>query len=233
MRCAKFIKLVRLSVGIITKRWTSARDQYKREKSLIAKSGSGTLKKKPYLYTKYMRFLDAVMDVGDTADNLEESPAPEMAASQDEPPTDVEDAGGEAGPFTQEPPEDPAPPTPPPARQSATPTHSRRRRPPQTQERTTVENVALIEILHRLRNRRDDSPEDAYLRGLAPELKKVSEHDMANCKAALFAVVQIFKKTDYPHKNEVGLYLDRHRLEACWRLTSAQPSTAHLYVPHL
>ncbi|KAG8551816.1 hypothetical protein GDO81_004284 [Engystomops pustulosus] len=228
---AKTAKQRRELVGIITKRWTSARDQYKREKSQLAKSGSGSLKKKPYLYTKYMRFLDAIMDVGDTADNLEESPATEIPPSQDEPPTDVEDAGGEAGPSTQEPPEVPAPSTPPPARPSSTPTptRSRRRRPPHTQERASVENVAICEILSQLRNRRDDSPEDVYLRGLSPELKKVLPHDMANCKAALFAVVQIFQKTDYPHKNEVALYLDRHRERVGGLIPPSPPRPTRMY----
>ncbi|KAG8535248.1 hypothetical protein GDO81_029027 [Engystomops pustulosus] len=218
------------TVEIITKRWTSASDQYKRQKSMKAKSGRGKLKNKPYLYTKYLRFLDAVMDVGDTADNLAEPPAPEMAASSgDDPPTDEEDAGGEAGTSTQEQHGDPAPATCPPARLSATPMHSRWRGPPQAQEKTTMENVALLEIFDQLRNRRDDSPEDLYLRGLAPELKKVAEQDMANCKAALLAVVQIFKKNDYLYKNEVALFLDRHRERVGGQLPPSPPRSTRLY----
>ncbi|KAG8551099.1 hypothetical protein GDO81_018478 [Engystomops pustulosus] len=84
-----------------------------------------------------------------------------------------------------------------------------------------MEDLVLLEVLEQLRKRRGDTPEVAFMRSLVPELKKVPPEERANCKAAIFAILQIFQKKDYPHKNEIALILNK-QLELL-----PQPGTYH------
>ncbi|XP_071972626.1 uncharacterized protein [Engystomops pustulosus] len=156
----------------VSTRWVSARDQYKREKSEKGRSGSGTLHKKPYLYTGFLRFLDVVMDVGETADNLEESASMQtgedvVEESFEEQPEDLSTQSP-----TPQPPSTPPPPPPPMMR-------SRRRR---QLASSSLSIAAETEVLDQLRRRRDESVEDIFMRSMVQDLKGVHEDDNMNCR---------------------------------------------------
>ncbi|XP_071969604.1 uncharacterized protein [Engystomops pustulosus] len=197
----------------VSTRWVSARDQYKREKSEKGRSGSGKLHKKPYLYTSFMRFLDPVMDVGETADNLEESAS--MQTGEDVLEESFEEQAEDLS--TPQPPSTPPPPPP--------PMRSRRRR------QLGVSSLSIAaerEVLDQLRRRRDDSAEDICMRSMVQDLQGVHEDDRMNCRVAMMAVLQIFQKGTPKDKSEVALFLERRRQHVGGLLPpSPPPSTRY------
>ncbi|XP_072006272.1 uncharacterized protein [Engystomops pustulosus] len=203
----------------VSTRWVSARDQYKREKSEKGRSGSGKLHKKPYLYTSFLRFLDVVMDVGETADNLEESASMQtgedvVEESFEEQPEDL---------STQSP--TPQPPSTPPPPPPQAPMRSRRRR---QLGLSSLSIAAETEVLDQLRRRRDESAEDIFMRSMVQDLKGVHEDDNMNCRVAMMAVLQIFQKGTPKDKSEVALFLERRRQRVGGLLPpSPPPSTRY------
>ncbi|XP_071972627.1 uncharacterized protein [Engystomops pustulosus] len=175
----------------VSTRWVSARDQYKREKSEKGRSGSGKLHKKPYLYTSFMRFLDPVMDVGETADNLEESAS--MQTGEDVLEESFEEQAEDLS--TPQPPSTPPPP----------PMRSRRRR------QLGVSSLSIAaerEVLDQLRRRRDESAEDICMRSMVQDLQGVHEDDRMNCRVAMMAVLQTSPRWLFFWKDGGSMWVD-------------------------
>ncbi|XP_071986127.1 uncharacterized protein [Engystomops pustulosus] len=176
-------------VESINKRWCSARDQYRREKNAKAKSGSGSLGKRPYMYSRSLGFLDSVMEVGTTTDNLEESL--ETRSSEDPTSQTVDEV-----PRTEE----QVPTVPADTDQPAAETifriptrRNRRRRDPESDLR----NMCSQEIFEQLRQRREETPDDVFCRALVADLQSVPPEMKMSCKSALLGVVQVCNNVGY------------------------------------
>ncbi|KAG8543514.1 hypothetical protein GDO81_024493 [Engystomops pustulosus] len=126
------------------------------------------------------------MDVGETADNLEESASMQtgedvVEESFEEQPEDLSTQSP-----TPQPPSTPPPPPPPPPPPMM---RSRRRR---QLASSSLSIAAETEVLDQLRRRRDESVEDIFMRSMVQDLKGVHEDDNMNCRVAMMAVLQIF-----------------------------------------
>ncbi|XP_044151901.1 uncharacterized protein LOC122939804 isoform X4 [Bufo gargarizans] len=72
------------SVKKTENRWNSCSDQYCRELTEMGRSGDGAPRKRPYMYTKQLRFLKPVMDLRPTVDSHEEPDIDESQQSNGE-----------------------------------------------------------------------------------------------------------------------------------------------------
>ncbi|XP_044141669.1 uncharacterized protein LOC122931660 [Bufo gargarizans] len=199
-------------------RWNSCRDQFRRELNEKGRSGEGTSKKRPYIYTQQLSFLRPVMELRPTVDNLEES--------------EDSDVGGEETPafFSPEssPQHSPAvetteqpmatsggePERPQPRQQPR-----RRRNARQSSSELATREMIDARVIQFLAQRRTNGHEEIMLRGLAPMLKLVPQASQQQCVASLALVLKMFS---LPYQRDI-LFDINHLLQKYMVASNQQP----------
>ncbi|XP_040286148.1 uncharacterized protein LOC120999346 [Bufo bufo] len=179
-----------LSLKIAKTRWNSTRDQFRRELSETSRSGDGGAKKRPYIYTKQLRFLRDIMELRPTVDNLEEQTGSiDSDETQMETQKSPDDATTNPPEMSQQiqtssgPEETPA---------EIHPAPRRRSRNPPVQAPT--DNCAVIDsrVLDYLNRNQSESPEELMLRSLSPFLSCVPEVRRPVFMSTMNTILDIF-----------------------------------------
>ncbi|XP_044139294.1 uncharacterized protein LOC122929699 [Bufo gargarizans] len=181
-----------LTVKNVKVRWNSCRDQFRRELNEKGRSGEGTSRKRPYIYTQQLSFLRPVMELRPTVDNLEDSDESEEGG-EETPAVFSPDSSPQHSPVleTTEPPmgtsggEPERPETRPQPRR-------RRRNAPQSSSELANREMIDARVIQFLAQRRTDGHEETMLRGLAPMLKLVPQASQQQCMASLLLVLKMF-----------------------------------------
>ncbi|XP_040288839.1 cyclin-K-like [Bufo bufo] len=169
----------------VKNRWQSCRDQFRKEMVHHGHSGSGPLKKRPYIYKEHLMFLRDIMDVRPTEDNLEEEteqPAQQYssAAEEENPPSLDTEEMSEAGPSTSS-----TPHIPPAESAPSLQLGARRKRPMPTAE---VEvNTQVLDYLSRVRQ---EDHYELYGRSLGTLFKKIPEDLYLRTQGAIGIIIQ-------------------------------------------
>ncbi|XP_044141498.1 uncharacterized protein LOC122931498 [Bufo gargarizans] len=187
----KASKVLRKNMVKIAKtRWNSTRDQFRRELSETSRSGDGGAKKRPYIYTKQLRFLRDIMELPPTVDNLEEQTgsidsdetqietqkSPDVATTN--PPEMSQQIQTSSGPE-----ETPA---------EIHPAPRRRSRNPPVQAPTDNRAVIDSRVLDYLNRNQSESPEELMLRSLGPFLSRVPEVRRPVFMSTMNTILDIF-----------------------------------------
>ncbi|XP_044133002.1 uncharacterized protein LOC122925722 [Bufo gargarizans] len=193
------------SVDEIKNRWRSCRDQFRKQMAHQGRSGSGPLKKRPYIYKEQLMFLRDIMDVQPTEDNLEEETeqAAEQhssAAEEENPPSLATEEMAEAGLSTSF-----TPHIPPAESAPSLQLEARRKR---SMPRAEVEvNTRVLDYLSRVRQ---ENHYVLYGRSLGTLLKKVPEDLYLRTQGAFGIVIQAATQPKDP--TEVFIALENWRL---------------------
>ncbi|XP_044129253.1 adhesion G protein-coupled receptor B1-like [Bufo gargarizans] len=169
------------------------------------RSGSGPLKKRPYIYKEQLMFLRDIMDVRPTEDNLEEeteqaAQEQQAAAEEDIPPSLDTEEMSEAGPSTSSTPHIP------PAEYAPSLQLGARRK--QSMPTAVVEvNTRVLNYMSRVRQ---EDHYELYGRSIGSLLKKVPEDLYLRTQGAIGIIIQAATPAKDP--TELFIALENWRL---------------------
>ncbi|XP_044133001.1 ataxin-2-like protein [Bufo gargarizans] len=208
-------------------RWASCRDQFRRELSSKGRSGEGSSRKRPYIYTAQLQFLRPVMELRPTVDSLDPSHDSESSGSET-PGVFSPQASPEPSPAQD--PEDstqaeaPLPLASPPRIVQSQP-RRRRQVPPSTSGPESRE-IIDARVIDFLAQRRSDSKEEKLLKGLGTLLQQVPQNEHPDCVASIAIVIKMFA---CPNHGDIIGRLNNMRIEV--ENAGQQPNPAPYQFP--
>ncbi|XP_040294318.1 uncharacterized protein LOC121005608 [Bufo bufo] len=195
-------------------RWNSCRDQFRRELTEMGRSDDGAPRKRPYMYTKQLRFLKPVMDLRPTVDSHEEPDIDESQQSNGEGAETPAVFFPETSP-THQPTEEHEQQPGEPARPAEVFTEETQRRQtrhrraaPQASSGLVTKEIIDSQVIQYLAQKRTEVREETMMRGLAPLLQRVPVDNQATCMASLILVLEMY---GHPYQGDIHTLIERVR----------------------
>ncbi|XP_069582885.1 uncharacterized protein [Ranitomeya imitator] len=225
----------------VTRRWRSCRDQYRRERQLRQQSGSGAIKKRPYLYMSQLNFLSRIIDLRPTDSNIRETDTgseAEARTSQHEerrpwedvvpgasaeegadPPNTTEDAAQQEEQARSSSPTLPLYSSP----QASIPQRMRRRREAHNLGTRREIDRRVMDYIGRTIS---DDGEEAFCRSLAQHLRRIPIDLRLNTKTCIMHLIHAATPPQNPR--EIFQIIERqHQLSECPNASSSAAAHGH------